>query len=313
MKNYKKFVLSSLSMVAMGSLLAACSMEGGSANVEESSVSKESGDLTIGFSISTLNNPAFVYLKDQIEEKAEENGTKIIVSDAQNDSAKQSNSMDDLIQQGVDAIIVNPVDSAAIAPSVEAANDANIPVVTVDRSTDGGEILSLIVSDNVKGGEMAAQYLIDTLGEGAKVAMIEGIPGASATNERGEGFKNGAEGKLEIVASQNGDFDRAKSLIVTENILQAHPEIKGIFAQNDEEALGALEAIKAAKRDDIIIIGFDGAEAAIESINSGDLDATIGQRFDEMASLSLEAIYNYYQGKDVEKEIFAPVELITKN
>lgn len=313
MKNLKKAVLSSLGMLAMASMLGACSMESGTADKEDVAVSKEPGDLTIGFSISTLNNPAFVYLKDQIEEKAEEAGAKIIVSDAQNDSARQSNSMDDLIQQGVDAIIVNPVDSAAIAPAVEAANDANIPVVTVDRSSDGGEVLSLIVSDNVKGGEMAAQYLIDTLGEGAKVAMIEGIPGASATNDRGEGFKKGAEGKLEIVASQNGDFDRAKSLIVTENILQAHPEIKGIFAQNDEEALGALEAIKAAKRDDIIVIGFDGAEAAVESINSGELDATIGQRFDEMARLSLEAVYSYYQGKDVEKEIFAPVELITQN
>lgn len=312
MKNWKKMLFGSLSVLLFGSLLVGCSMEGSSSSTDSGGSEKKPGDLTIGFSISTLNNPAFVYLKDQIEEQAEENGAEIIVSDAQNDSAKQSNSIDDLIQKGVDAIIVNPVDSAAITPAVEAANSANIPVVTVDRSADGGEILSLIVSDNVKGGEMAAQFLIDTLGEGAKVAMIEGIPGASATNERGEGFTKGAEGKLEIVASQNGDFDRAKSLTVTENILQAHPEIKGIFAQNDEEALGALEAVKAAKRDDIVIIGFDGAEAAIESIDAGELDATIGQRFDEMARLSLEAVYNYYQGKDVEKEIFAPVELITQ-
>lgn len=312
MKNWKKMLFGSMSVLLFGSLLVGCSMKGSSSSTDSGGSEKKPGDLTIGFSISTLNNPAFVYLKDQIEEQAEENGAEIIVSDAQNDSAKQSNSIDDLIQKGVDAIIVNPVDSAAITPAVEAANSANIPVVTVDRSADGGEILSLIVSDNVKGGEMAAQFLIDTLGEGAKVAMIEGIPGASATNERGEGFKRGAEGKLEIVASQNGDFDRAKSLTVTENILQAHPEIKGIFAQNDEAALGALEAVKAAKRDDIIIIGFDGAEAAIESIDSGELDATIGQRFDEMARLSLEAVYNYYQGKDVEKEIFAPVELITQ-
>lgn len=309
MKKFKKVLVSLLGVAAVGLLLTGCSTEG---DKKEETKNKEPKDLKIGFSISTLNNPAFVYLKDQIEENAKKEGSKIIVADAQNDSAKQSDNMDDFIQQKVDAIIVNPVDSSAIAPSVEAANDANIPVVAVDRSSDGGEILSLIVSDNVKGGEMAAKYLIDTLGENAKVAMIEGIPGASATNERGEGFKKGAKGKLDIVASQNGDFDRAKSLTVTENILQANPEIKGIFAQNDEEALGALEAVKAAKRDDIVIIGFDGAEDALKSIEEKELNATIGQRFDEMAKLSLDSIYKHYKGEKVDKEIFAPVELITQ-
>ncbi|MGO2082997.1 substrate-binding domain-containing protein [Vagococcus sp.] len=309
MKKFKKVLVSLLGVAAVGLLLTGCSTEG---DKKEEAKNKEPKDLKIGFSISTLNNPAFVYLKDQIEENAKKEGSKIIVADAQNDSAKQSDNMDDFIQQKVDAIIVNPVDSSAIAPSVEAANDANIPVVAVDRSSDGGEILSLIVSDNVKGGEMAAKYLIDTLGENAKVAMIEGIPGASATNERGEGFKKGAKGKLDIVASQNGDFDRAKSLTVTENILQANPEIKGIFAQNDEEALGALEAVKAAKRDDIVIIGFDGAEDALKSIEEKELNATIGQRFDEMAKLSLDSIYKHYKGEKVDKEIFAPVELITQ-
>lgn len=309
MKKFKKVLVSLLGVAAVGLLLTGCSTEG---DKKEETKNKEPKDLKIGFSISTLNNPAFVYLKDQIEENAKKEGSKIIIADAQNDSAKQSDNMDDFIQQKVDAIIVNPVDSSAIAPSVEAANDANIPVVAVDRSSDGGEILSLIVSDNVKGGEMAAKYLIDTLGENAKVAMIEGIPGASATNERGEGFKKGAKGKLDIVASQNGDFDRAKSLTVTENILQANPEIKGIFAQNDEEALGALEAVKAAKRDDIVIIGFDGAEDALKSIEEKELNATIGQRFDEMAKLSLDSIYKHYKGEKVDKEIFAPVELITQ-
>lgn len=273
---------------------------------------KNPEDLTIGFTVSTLNNPAFVFLKDQIEEFGQESGSTIVVLDAQNDAATQANNVDDFIQQGVDAIIINPVDSAAITTSVEAANEAGIPVVAVDRSSDGGEVLSVIVSDNVLGGQMAAEYLIEELGEGAKIGVVEGVPGASATRDRGQGFNEGAEGKLEIVASQTANFDRAEALTVTENMLLANPEIQGIFAQNDEEALGALEAVKAAGREDVVIIGFDGAELALEAIEAGELHATIGQRFDEMAKLSLEAIYNFYAGEEVEAEIFAPVELITQ-
>ncbi|MBF6626362.1 substrate-binding domain-containing protein [Aerococcaceae bacterium zg-BR9] len=274
---------------------------------------KKPEDLTIGFSVSTLNNPAFVYLKDQVEAIGKENKTKIIVLDAQNDAATQANNIDDFIQQKVDAIIINPVDSSAITTSVEAANKANIPVVTVDRSSEGGKVLSLIVSDNVLGGKMAAEYLIDKLGENAKIGVVEGIPGASATRERGEGFTKAAKGKLDIVSSQSANFDRAEALVVTENMLLSNPEIKGIFAQNDEEALGALEAAISAGREDVVIIGFDGAQLAVESIKNKELDATIGQRFDEMARLSLESIYKYYAGEEVESEILAPVELISQD
>lgn len=307
MKKSSKKVLSILAGgFALCMVMTGCS----TSKANGKSENKKPEDLKIGFSVSTLNNPAFVHLTDEIKADAKKEGSKITVSDAQNDSAKQSDAMDDFIQQGVDAIIVNPVDSAAITPSVEDANEANIPVVTVDRSSDGGKVLSLIVSDNVKGGKMAAKYLTTTLGEDAKVAMIEGIPGASATRDRGKGFKQGAKGHLDIVASQDGEFDRGKSLTVAENIIEAHPEIKGIFAQNDEEALGAMEAVKAAKRDDIVVIGFDGADDALKSIKNKELDATIGQQFDQMAELSLKAVYNHYQGKKADKEILAPVSLI---
>ncbi|MBG9985014.1 substrate-binding domain-containing protein [Aerococcaceae bacterium DSM 111022] len=305
MKKMIKTIISVIATVLVVNVLAPLH----SVTAQENKAPEE---LTIGFTVSTLNNPAFVFLKDQIEEIGAENGSTIVVLDAQNDAATQANNMDDFIQQGVDAIIVNPVDSAAITTSVEAANAANIPVVAVDRSSDGGEVLSVIVSDNVLGGQMAAEYLIEVLGENAKIGVVEGVPGASATRERGEGFNNGAEGKLDIVASQTANFDRAEALVVTENMLLANPDIQGIFAQNDEEALGALEAKKAAGLEDVVIIGFDGAELALESIEDGELDATIGQRFDEMARLSLDAIYKYYAGEEVEEQILAPVELITQ-
>lgn len=125
--------------------------------------------------------------------------------------------------------MVNPVDSAAISTSVEAANKAKIPVIALDRSADKGTIASLVASDNVKGGEMAAEYIIKKLGEGVKVAELEGIPGASATRERGEGFHKVADQKLSVVAKQSADFDRTKGLTVSENMLQANPDIQAIL------------------------------------------------------------------------------------
>ena len=160
-------------------------MEGDNAEsvaVEE----KEASELVVGASISTLNNPFFVSLEAGITGLAEENGTKIISVDAQDDTAKQTNDVDDLIQQGVDVLLINPVDSAAIAPAVEAANSAGIPVITIDRSSDGGEVVTLVASDNAAGGELAAQYIVELSGEGANTVQLEGVPGASATRERGE-------------------------------------------------------------------------------------------------------------------------------
>ncbi|MGX7031334.1 ribose ABC transporter substrate-binding protein RbsB [Vagococcus zengguangii] len=308
----KKFLLS---MLAVGSLtLAGC----GAATLDNGSQSSDSvnekkpDELVVGVSISTLNNPFFVSVKDGINELADENNTKTIVSDAQNDSSKQSNDVDDLIQQDVDVLLINPVDSSAIQPAVEAANQANIPVIALDRSSDGGEVLTLVASDNVIGGEMAANYIVEQLGEKAKVVQLEGIPGASATRERGEGFDNIAKEKLEVVDSQAADFDRAKGLNVMENMLQSNADIKAVFAQNDEMALGALEALKAVGKTDVIVIGFDGNDDALKSVKAGELSGTIAQQPTEMGKLALQAAYDYFAGKEVKAKIDSPLELVLK-
>ncbi|MGH2081298.1 substrate-binding domain-containing protein [Aerococcus urinaeequi] len=133
-----------------------------------------------------------------------------------------------------------------MAPAVEAANSAGIPVILVDRTSDSGEVVTLVVSDNVAGGEMAAQYIVDTVGEGAKTVQLEGVPGASATNERGQGFMNVAETSLNVLDSQTANFDPAEGLTVMENMLQGNSDVQAVFAQNDEMALGAIEAIQGA-------------------------------------------------------------------
>ena len=160
----KKTLLAVMAVLMMSVMLIA----GCSSGEEAAPAAKKDGATTIGFSISTLNNPFFVSVKDGVEAKAQELGVNVKIVDAQNDPAKQANDVADLIQQGVSVLLVNPVDSAAISTSVEAANKANIPVIALDRSADKGTLASLVASDNVKGGEMAAEFIIKKLGEGVK-------------------------------------------------------------------------------------------------------------------------------------------------
>ncbi|AGY81922.1 D-ribose ABC transporter substrate-binding protein [Carnobacterium inhibens] len=272
---------------------------------------KETSELVVGVSISTLNNPFFVSLEQGITDLADEQGTKVKSVDAQDDTAKQTNDIDDLIQQGVDILLINPVDSAAITPAVESANAAGIPVITIDRSSDGGEVLTLVASDNVEGGEMAAKYIEEISGTDVNTVQLEGVPGASATRERGEGFTNVAEKSLNVLDSQTANFDRAEGLTVMENMLQANPDIQAVFAQNDEMALGAIEAIQSAgKTGEIQVVGFDGTEDGIKAVEDGRLSATVAQQPEEMGKLAMQAAFDYFSGETIEEYIASPLELV---
>ena len=268
-------------------------------------------DMKIGLSVSTLNNPFFVSLKDGVVKEAEQNGIEVIVVDAQNDSAKQINDVEDLLQQGVDALLINPTDSAAISTAVQSANNIGVPVITLDRSAEKGKVETLVASDNVKGGEMAGQYIVEQLGENAKTAELEGVPGASATRERGEGFHLVADEQLDVVTKQSAHFDRTKGLNVMENLLQGNPDIEAVFAHNDEMALGAIQAIESSGRE-ILVVGFDGNEDAINSVNDGKMAATIAQQPDLIGELAVQAAADVLQGKKVEKQIPVPLKLVTK-
>ncbi|KIL76669.1 ribose ABC transporter substrate-binding protein RbsB [Bacillus badius] len=268
-------------------------------------------DIKIGLSVSTLNNPFFVSLKDGVVKEAKKNQMETIVVDAQNDSAKQINDVEDLIQQGVDVLLINPTDSSAISTAVQSANAIGIPVITLDRSAEKGDVVTLVASDNVKGGQMAGDFIVEKLGEGAKVAELEGVPGASATRERGKGFHLTADKKLEVVAKQSADFDRTKGLNVMENILQGHPDIQAVFAHNDEMALGAIEAIASSGKD-ILVIGFDGNDDAIKSVKAGQMAATVAQQPELIGQLAVQAAADTMKGKKVEKAIPAPLKLVTE-
>lgn len=286
--------------------LSACSLEP-PAYLKEDKTNKSNKDITIGVSLSTLNNPFFVSIKEAIQKEAKNNNFKIKVVDAQDDSAKQSNDIDDLIQQQVDYLIINPTDSAAISSAVQNANAQDIPVITLDRSVEKGKVTQFIASDNVAGGKMAGEYIVKQVGEKASVGELEGVPGASATRERGKGFHIVADKQLEVASKQTAKFNRAEGLNVTQNMIQSHPDIKAIFAHNDEMALGAIEAIGTK---DILVVGFDGNDDAMKSIKNKKLDATIAQQPALMGEDAVKAILDLKDGKKIKSEVKVPLKLV---
>ncbi len=266
----------------------------------------------IGLVISTLNNPFFVTLKEGAEEKANEVGAELIVLDSQNDPAKELSNVEDLITQGVDMILINPTDSDAVVNAIKSANAASIPVITLDRGANAGDVVTHIASDNVAGGKMAGQFIIDTLGGKGNVVELEGIAGTSAARDRGQGFNDAiATSEIKVVANQVADFDRTKGLSVMENILQAQPEINAVFAHNDEMALGALKAIQASGRD-IIVVGFDATDDAVKAVQDGDMAATVAQQPALIGSLGIESAMKYLNGETLDAYIPVELMLVTK-
>ncbi|ANP78444.1 ribose-binding protein [Vibrio crassostreae] len=275
------------------------------------SVSAQAQD-TMAIVLSTLNNPFFVTMKDGAEAKAEELGYKLIVLDSQNDPSKELSNIEDLTIRGVKAILINPTDSDAVSNAIRMANRSNIPVLTLDRGASRGDVVSHIASDNVIGGEMAGHFIMEKVGEKAKVIQLEGIAGTSAARERGEGFMNAVNGSdLELLASQPADFDRTKGLNVMENLLAANPDVQAVFAQNDEMALGALRAVQASGKE-VMIVGFDGTDDGIAAVNRGLLGATVAQQPDLIGSLGIEMADKVLKGETVDEYVPVPLKIIAK-
>lgn len=270
---------------------------------------ENSGSGAVGFSVSTLNNPFFVSLSEGAKAEAEKQGVKLVVVDAGDDAAKQTNDIEDLISRNVSVLIVNPVDSDAVAPAVQNAVSKGIKVISVDRVVNGVEVDCKIASDNAAGAKMATEYLVELIGEGAKVAELEGVPGASATIDRGAGFHEAADAALDVVASQTANFNRAEGMNVMENILQSCPEVKGVFAHNDEMALGAVEAVLASGKD-IKIVGFDATDDAVAAVKSGKMAATVAQKPELMGETAVQTAMKLINGETVEKSLPVEVELI---
>ncbi|MGJ9385327.1 substrate-binding domain-containing protein [Salipaludibacillus sp. CF4.18] len=246
----------------------------------ENNVEEEATDLVIGISLPDATHGWMGALIDNAEQQAKEikesEGIDYIMTNAA-DPNSQANDVDDLISQGVDVIVMLPIESAALSPVGQKIKDAGIPLVIVDRELENDAADVVVKGDNEGIGINAGKYFIEQLNGEGKVVEIEGPP-SSVTNQRGSGFKEAMEGEegIEIVASQSGDFSTETSLEVMQNILQAQPEIDAVFTQDDGMALGVLQAIKEAGRDDIqFVTGAGGAKAVFEDIqDEGLMSAT---------------------------------------
>lgn len=267
----------------------------------------------IALVISTLNNPFFVALKERAQKKADELGYNLIVLDSQNNPAKELANVEDLIIKNPKVILINPTDSDAVGNAVLAANKANIPVITLDRAANKGEVASHIASDNVAGGKMAGDYIVEKLGNNAKVIQLEGITGTSAARERGEGFNQALQAhQFTLLASQPADFDRAKGMNVMQNLLTSQPTVQAVFAQNDEMALGAMRAIQTSGMKDIMIVGFDGTDDGIKAVERGRLAATVAQQPELIGEIGVTTAVNVIRGEQVNSQIPVELKLITK-
>ncbi|MFP3953869.1 MAG: D-ribose ABC transporter substrate-binding protein [Candidatus Acetothermia bacterium] len=278
-------------------------------------------DYTLGLSISTLNNPFFVTLRDGAKSAAEEVGVNIVVADGQDSVSKQISDIENLVSRGVDALLINPTDGEAVVPAVEEANEEGIPVLAIDRGIAGGDVALYVASNNVTGGKMAAHYTAARLALGGKIVMLEGIPGTSAARERGKGFTDVMDTlpDIEIVTSQPAGFAQNEGYEVMQNILTAQPEIDAVFAQNDLMALGALKAIEGAGRtDEMFVVGFDAVDPAIEAIGQGRMSATIMQQPGVMGEMGVKQAVQLLNGEiSVEegetKFVPVPLKLITQD
>ncbi|MFJ3770375.1 substrate-binding domain-containing protein [Streptomyces sp. NPDC090075] len=269
----------------------------------------------IGLSLSTLNNPFFVQIRSGAQAEAKKQGVDLTVTDAQNDASQQANQLQNFTSSGLGAIIVNPVDSDAASNSVKAADKADIPVVAVDRGVNNARTATLVASDNIVGGELAAKTVAEKLGGHGKIVILQGQAGTSAARERAQGFANGLKAYpgIQVVAQQPADFDRTKGLDVMSNLLQAHPDVQGVIAANDEMALGAIKALGSKAGTSVPVVGFDGTPDGLAAVKKGTMYASVAQQPSQLGKIAVDNALKAIQGKSVESAVKVPVKVITKD
>lgn len=266
-------------------------------------------DIVVGFSQMENNNPWRIGETESM--KAEGVRAKeYYATDAQAQTAKQVSDIEDLIARGVDVLIIAPREFEGLAPALEAAKEAGVPVFLVDREAKGTpceDFITFMGSNFVEEGERAAQWLVDTMGEEGKVIELEGTIGASCVIDRGSGFRNVVDQYpgIEIVASQSGDFTRALGQQVMEQLIQAFPDADAVYAHNDEMAVGAIQALKDAGKkpgEDIIVVSVDGTHDALQAIIDGDLGCTVecNPRF---GPLAFDTIEKFLAGEPIPTKI----------
>ena len=279
----------------------------------------------IGFSVKTLTNEPFqAFIADMIKTKVEEAGCEFVLATTSSaeDVAQQVSQIEDMLQSGIDALIVNPLDSSAVIPALEKCKEAGVPVIMVDSGpadgTDESLYVTYIGTDNYAGSKTAAEKMVEELNGEGKVVIVRGVSGNTAGEARANGFKAGLEGSnVQLVAEQPGNWSNDDALQAMENMLIANPDLNGVYSCSDVMLDGILEAIENSGRDDILIYSFDGLSNGCQLVLDGKVNATMQQYPAVMGELAVEYILQILNGEktvnDFEKFIDSGVAYVTQD
>lgn len=278
-------------------------------------ITHETFGKTIALSISSLQNPFFIALHQAVLDAALLHGAKLEVADAKDNNAQQLSDLSAFLKEPVDALIVNPTNIETVGPGIELANNLNIPVITVDRKAGEGRTICHIESDNVEGGRMAARLMARLLNGRGRVIELEGIPGTSAALERGAGFNETLKTfpDIKVVAREVADFEHQKAKEALLRAMGRNIQFDGIFAHNDNMILGAAEALQARELSSaVVLVGFDGIQAALDALQKGRINATIAQKPEKMGALAIASIARFWRGEKPSVSILVELEVIEK-
>lgn len=273
------------------------------------------GEIAIGFSQATQQSPFYVELGEGVKLAAEEAGATLEYVDANGDITKQNNDIEDLLTRGVDVLLINPVDPQGIAPSLASAKAAGVPVVTVDRPAEGA--VAHVGRDNVAMGQLVGEAVKEALGdEGGKIIEIQGDAGGTVAIDRSEGFHQAFEGvdNVTFVEGPYAEYVRANAVSAMQDLLQANPDVNVVYAHNDDMALGALQVLQENGRDDVLVAGVDGLMEAVTAIAETDqyIATALNDPID-LGSVAAQTALTVAEGGDVESEIDAGTELVSKD
>jgi ribose transport system substrate-binding protein len=296
----KRFSVLTIGLCAVILLFASCAKQ-----------EKSGGTRTIGVSLLTRAHIFYRDLEGGLRAEAAKHNMELIVTAAEFDLGKQTGQIEDFIARKVDAIVVSPVDSRGIGAGIRKANAAGIPVFTADIAAQEGTVVSHIASDNVAGGRLAGEYLAKVLHGRGKVAVIN-QPALTSVLDRVAGFRAAIAGHpgMTIVADVNGSGVRDRAMQAASDVLQAHPDLDGVFGINDDSALGALDAVRQFNRASVIIIGYDATPPAAEAITRGSpLKADVIQYPRNIGVTTIEKIAEYFAGAKVPPVVPVPVDI----
>ena len=270
----------------------------------------------IGVSLLTMTNPFFRDHGEAMKVEAAKHGMEVVLTAGEFDAARQRNQVADFIVKRVDAIVLSPCDSKAVGTAIAEANKAGIPVFTADIAAlaPGVKVVSHVATDNFGGGKLAAQAIIEALGGSGKVAILD-YPEVESVLLRTQGFEaelKARGAKIEIVTKLPGGGAKDKSFKATEDILQAHPDVRGIFAINDPSALGAVAALEKANKTGVTVIGFDGMPEGKAAIKAGKIYADAIQFPERIGAQCVQSIVKYLAGEDVPAQVLIPTALYKK-